>query len=619
MFAPRVVKPEPAPPQRSAVASQRPSQTAAARGQLPRRTIGNQAMLRLLAQRADATRNEPGAQENEDSAAPITGREAVPSRAFSKIPFFSPGRMERFQRPSLFPVRLSDPIEANLKVGAVDDPLEHEADRVADQAIRTPDPQASVAIAASPGTSRAGAAGRDEDRMQGEPAGSQGADGSKAPAVVNEALRSPGRPLDTETLNLLGPRFGTILAGVRVHCGPLAEQSARAIGARAYTVGRDIVFGAGTFAPATPAGRRLLAHELTHVVQQARIGPSVQRQPHRPKPDVHPETKSTKAPPKDPDPKLTPFVQADLVQELKRDNETWTLTINGYTDPDTVKRLIWPSWVPSRVTVTLDVALLEPIVLGRFVLTGVTFDTLKTMEPSFAKLFSDHGLEDESKESVAVQTARAAFRDRHEGHGDWILNTMDFALRKITRRNPDLLIAYYNYYADHQLTDESHWYDHFSYDADRDAGATAYGDTLINPSVLRLNSGFLSDAPTSLLAGTLIHEYVHTPQGGGDNAVAGLPKEAKAYGIELFFSERMGDHKRAEVITKNMSSNDSLSNFTNAGADFHKSYRIMRALYEVIDQGGAAAKEAREMSVEFISKNSDEFGAKLKAFIAKIP
>ena len=618
MFAPRIVKPEPARPQRSVVASQRPSQTAPAQGQLPRRTIGNQAMMRLLAQRGHATRNEPGAQESEDSAVPMTGREAVPPRNFSKIPFFSPGRVKRFQRPSLFPVRRSDPIEANLKVGAVDDPLEHEAVRVADQAVRTPDPQASVAIAASPGTSWAGAAGRDEDRRQEEPAGSQGADGSKAPAVVNEALRSPGRPLDTETLNLLGPGFGTIFADVRVHGGPLAEQSARAIGARAYTVGQDIVFGAGAFAPATPDGRRLLAHELTHVVQQARIGPSVQRQPHRPKPDVHPETKSTKAPPKDPDPKLTPFVQADLVQELKRDNETWTLTIDGYTDPDTVKRLIWPSWVPSRVTVTLDVALLEPIVLGRFVLTGVTFDTLKTMEPSFAKLFSDHGLEDESKESVAVQNARAAFRDRHEGHGDWILNTMDFALKKITKRNPDLLIAYYNYYADHQLTDESHWYDHFSYDADRDAGATAYGDTLINPSVLRLSSGFLSDDPTSLLAGTLIHEYVHTPQGGGDNAVAGLPKEAKAYGIELFFSERMGDHKRAKVITNNMSSNDSLSNFTNAGIDFDKSYRIMRALYEIIDQGRPAAKDAREMSVEFISKNSDEFGAKLKAFIAKI-
>jgi hypothetical protein len=122
--------------------------------------------------------------------------------------------------------------------------------------------------------------------------------------------------------------------------------------------------------------------------------------------------------------------------------------------------------------------------------------------------------------------------------------------------------------------------------------------------------------PTSFLAGTLIHEYSHTPHGGPGNAVEGLLREAKSYGIELFFSERMGDHERVEVITRSMSSNDPLSNFTNARTDFNKSYNTMRALYEVIDQGGPAAKEAREMNVEFISKKADDFGTKLKAFIA---
>jgi hypothetical protein len=251
------------------------------------------------------------------------------------------------------------------------------------------------------------------------------------------------------------------------------------------------------------------------------------------------------------------------------------------------------------------------------VLNGVTFDTLKTMEPSFAKLFSAHGLEDESKESAAVQNARAAFRDRHKDL--WSLNSIDFALKRITKRNPELLIAYYNYYANHQLTDESHWYDSFSYEADRDTGATAYGNTLINPSVISLTSGFQTDYPTSLLAGTLIHEYAHTPQGGGENAASGLPKEAKAYGIELWFSERMGDKKRANAIINHMSSHDPLSDFMSASIDFNKSYQIMRALYKVIDQGGPAAVGAREMSVEYISKNADDFGAKLKDFIANIP
>jgi hypothetical protein len=547
MFAPGIVKADSAPPLRSAAAAQRPRQTAAS-GQLLQRTSGNQVMPRLR------------------------------------------GRAERSQRPSLVPARLSDPAQANLHVGAIDDPLELQADHVADQIMRTQDSHV-------------------------DSAGSQGVQGSKAPAVVNEALRSPGQPLDSETRNLLEPPFGAGFADVRVHRGPIAEQSARAIGARAYTVGRDIVLGAGACAPSTPDGRRLLAHELAHVVQQARIGPFVQRQPDRPRRDIRPDTKRLKAP-ADSRPKLSPFVQADSVRELKRDNETWKMTIDGFSNPDAVGRIIWPSRVPADVRITLEVAILDPVERGWFELSGITFDTLKTMEPSFAKLFSDHGLEGESKESAAVQDARAAFRARHEGHGDQILNTIDLALKKITKRNPDLLIAYYTYYADHQLTDESHWYDHFDYKAWRDGGATAYGDTIINPSVLRLISRFPSDDPTSLLAGTLIHEYVHTPQGGAENAAAGLPKEAKAYGIELFFSERMGDRKRAAVITKNMSSNDPLSNFTNVGIDFNMSYRIMRALYEVIDQGGPAAKEAREMSVEFISKNANDFGEKLKAFIA---
>lgn len=64
------------------------------------------------------------------------------------------------------------------------------------------------------------------------------------------------------------PRFGHDFSKVRVHSGAAAEQSARAVNAHAYTVGQNIVFGAGMFAPATAGGRRLLAHELTHVVQQ---------------------------------------------------------------------------------------------------------------------------------------------------------------------------------------------------------------------------------------------------------------------------------------------------------------------------------------------------------------
>jgi lipoprotein-anchoring transpeptidase ErfK/SrfK len=91
---------------------------------------------------------------------------------------------------------------------------------------------------------------------------------SAAPLLVHEALQGPGQPLDTATRTFMEPRFGHDFSRVRVHTDARAVASAQAIGALAYTRGRDIVFGAGQYAPNTTEGQRLLAHELTHVVQQ---------------------------------------------------------------------------------------------------------------------------------------------------------------------------------------------------------------------------------------------------------------------------------------------------------------------------------------------------------------
>ncbi|MGB9632210.1 MAG: DUF4157 domain-containing protein [Chloroflexaceae bacterium] len=88
------------------------------------------------------------------------------------------------------------------------------------------------------------------------------------PPIVHEVLRSPGQPLDAETRAFMEPRFGHDFSRVRVHTDARAAESARAVNALAYTVGRDVVFGAGQYAPGASAGRRLLAHELAHVVQQ---------------------------------------------------------------------------------------------------------------------------------------------------------------------------------------------------------------------------------------------------------------------------------------------------------------------------------------------------------------
>ena len=89
------------------------------------------------------------------------------------------------------------------------------------------------------------------------------------PPMVHDALRSPGQPLDREVTAYMEPRFGYDFSSVRVHSGTTAEQSARDLEASAYTVGKDIVFARGQYAPHSTEGRELIAHELTHVVQQS--------------------------------------------------------------------------------------------------------------------------------------------------------------------------------------------------------------------------------------------------------------------------------------------------------------------------------------------------------------
>lgn len=94
--------------------------------------------------------------------------------------------------------------------------------------------------------------------------------GPGATTGVRETLRTPGAPLDAVIRNEMEPRFGADFSGVRIHTGPQAAQSARSVNALAYTAGPHIVFGDGQFAPHTDGGKRTLAHELAHVVQQSR-------------------------------------------------------------------------------------------------------------------------------------------------------------------------------------------------------------------------------------------------------------------------------------------------------------------------------------------------------------
>ncbi len=98
------------------------------------------------------------------------------------------------------------------------------------------------------------------------------------PPIVHDVLRAPGQALDAKTRDFMESRFGHDFSRVRVHSDERAAQSARAVNALAYTVGRDVVFDRAHYAPGTQAGNSLLGHELAHVVQQSG---SVQGAPSR--------------------------------------------------------------------------------------------------------------------------------------------------------------------------------------------------------------------------------------------------------------------------------------------------------------------------------------------------
>jgi len=98
-------------------------------------------------------------------------------------------------------------------------------------------------------------------------------DRSDPTSQVKKAVSTPGHALDAGVRADMETRLGYDFSNVRVHTDEAAAQSARSIGARSYTLGNDIAFGGGQYEPGTPAGRQLLAHELTHVAQQSQSTP----------------------------------------------------------------------------------------------------------------------------------------------------------------------------------------------------------------------------------------------------------------------------------------------------------------------------------------------------------
>ncbi|MCC2641072.1 MAG: hypothetical protein K0S45_1485 [Nitrospira sp.] len=152
---------------------------------------------------------------------------------------------------------VGNPLQRKLAINEPGDVYEQEADRVADQVMRTGESRGVADVERTP-----------QPPVQRPVNGPSGGAAGTAPSIVQDVLASSGQPLDAATRDFFEPRFGHDFGNVRVHADHAAAESARSVNALAYTVGSDVVFVGGRYAPATENGRRLLAHELVHVLQQ---------------------------------------------------------------------------------------------------------------------------------------------------------------------------------------------------------------------------------------------------------------------------------------------------------------------------------------------------------------
>jgi len=168
-------------------------------------------------------------------------------------------------------------VQAKLRISQPSDADELEADRVADRVAASPEPPAIHRKCNCEGGGASCPACEEEEVEQAKGIHRKASSSSGGNETVpSDFLKSigPGQPLDSSTRGFMESRFGRDFGGVRIHTGDQASESARFIQARAFAAGSHVVFDAGQYSPNSLSGKRLLAHELTHVAQQSRTGKS---------------------------------------------------------------------------------------------------------------------------------------------------------------------------------------------------------------------------------------------------------------------------------------------------------------------------------------------------------
>jgi hypothetical protein len=245
-------------------------------------TYGNKAQTTPVA-RAATSRRPPArvsrrAVEQRSQAPQQRARAPIGFPTAEPAAAYDPSRV----RLNFAEVPISAPlIQRKATISSPDSPDEREADAIAEAVLATDVVPSTHAENIGPAHTQVHRK-CEECEKENTPVRAKSAPSARAGGALDvgpalSAARGEGAPLAAEARAYFEPRFNRDFSGVRIHTGQAAAVGARAVQARAYTIGSDIVFGSGEYAPASPEGRRLLAHELVHTLQQATVGPQVRR------------------------------------------------------------------------------------------------------------------------------------------------------------------------------------------------------------------------------------------------------------------------------------------------------------------------------------------------------
>ncbi|MCP4256660.1 MAG: DUF4157 domain-containing protein [Planctomycetes bacterium] len=202
------------------------------------------------------------------------------------------GPVQQAQQAEIRRILRSTGAQAKLTIGQPNDKYEQEADRIADQVMVMPDPKLQrqpeneeeeeetvqikpLADQITPLVQRQEEPPEEEEELQAKSKHDESPTVTPSLESHIHAMKGGGQPLNPATRSFFEPRFGADFSGVRVHTDSKANNLARSINAKAFTVGKDLVFGSSQYSPETSGGRKLLIHELTHILQTS--GESIKR------------------------------------------------------------------------------------------------------------------------------------------------------------------------------------------------------------------------------------------------------------------------------------------------------------------------------------------------------